>query len=203
MPSLEAVCGRLFGHSGWIPKVLWGGALSFIPIVNIFSLGYLLEYSIRLRHSRQWELPEWREMEIPTLFSGGIRMLLLLLGYGGMPLLGGWLASELVNFLSFGLLGIVSYFPLALAAFFCPFLILSSVNSYLQSSLFSDCWDIRTVLISARTMWPSLILPVIAFWGVFLLALPLYGLSFFIGAWVLLAYSSAIHLGDSGNKPTH
>jgi hypothetical protein len=141
-------------------------------------------------------------MEIPTLFSGGIRMLLLLLGYGGIPLLGGWLASELVHFLSFGLLGIVSYFPLALAAFLCPFLILSSVNSYLQSSLFSDCWDIRTVLISARTMWPSLILPVIAFWGVFLLALPLYGLSFFIGAWVLLAYSSAIHLGDSGNKPT-
>jgi hypothetical protein len=141
-------------------------------------------------------------MEMPSLFSGGIRMLLLLLGYGGIPLLAGWAASELLNFLSFGLLGIVSYFPLALAAFLCPFLILSSVNSYLQSSLFSDCWDIRTVLISARTMWPSLILPVIAFWGVFLLALPLYGLSFFIGAWVLLAYSSAIHLGDSGNKPT-
>ena len=200
MPSLEAVCGRLFGHSGWIPKVLWGGALSFIPIINIFSLGYLLEYAIRLRQSRQWELPDWRDMEIPSLFSGGLKMFILLLGYGGIPLLGGWLASELVNFLSLGLLGIVSYFPLALAAFLCPFLILSSVNNYLQSSLFSDCWDIRTIFASARAMWPGLILPVIAFWGIFLLALPLYGLSFFVGTWVLLAYSSAMHFGETGNQ---
>jgi hypothetical protein len=33
---------------------------------------------------------------------------------------------------------------------------------------------------------------VIAFWGIFLLALPLYGLSFFLGVWVLLAYSTAL-----------
>ena len=38
MPSLEAVCGRLFGNPGWIPKALWGGALCFIPILNLFSL---------------------------------------------------------------------------------------------------------------------------------------------------------------------
>jgi hypothetical protein len=200
MPSLEAVCGRLFGNSGWIPKVLWGGALSFIPIINLFSLGYLLEYTIRLRESRQWELPEWRDMEISSLLCGGLRMLALLLAYGGIPLLSGWLASELVDFLSFGLLGIVSYFPLALAAFLCPFLILASVHNYLQSRLFADCWEIRAVFTSARAMWPGLILPVIAFWGVFLLALPLYGLSFFVGAWVLLAYSSAMHFGETNSE---
>ena len=163
MPSLEAVCGRLFGHTGWIPKVLWGGALSFIPILNIFSLGYLLEYTIRLRQSRQWELPEWRDMEIPALFLSGSRALILILAYGGTPLLGGWLASELLDFLSFGLLGIVSYFPLVLAAFLSPFLILSSINYYLQSSLLSDCWEFRRIFESARAMWPDFILPVIAF----------------------------------------
>ena len=200
MPSLEAVCGRLFGHSGWIPKVLWGGALSFIPIINIFSLGYLLEYTIRLRQSRQWELPEWTDMEIPTLFSNGARMLVLMLAYGGIPLLAGWLASELVGFLSFGVLGVVSYFPLVLTAFLCPFLILSSINNYLQSSLFSDCWDLRRIFASARSMWPDFILPVIAFWGIVLLGLPLYGLSFFVGAWVLLAYSSAMYFGETNDK---
>ena len=123
-------------------------------------------------------------------------MFILLLGYGGIPILGGWLASELVDFLSFGLLGVVSYFPLALTAFLCPFLILSSVNNYLQSNLFSDCWDFKMVYASAREMWPQLILPVIAFWGIFLLALPLYGLSFFVGAWVLLAYSTALYFGE-------
>jgi len=39
-----------------------------------------------------------------------------------------------------------------------------------------------------------LALPVVAFWGIFLLAIPLYGLSFFIGAWILIAYSSALRM---------
>ena len=192
MPSLEALCRRLFGHSGWMPKVLWGGLLSFIPFLNLFSLGYLLEYAIRLRQSRQWELPEWRDMEIPSLLSNGVRMLLIFLAFGGIPILVGWMASQLVDFLSFGLLGIVSYFPLALSAFFCPFLVLASIHAYLRDGLFSDCWDVRAILLSARATWSNLIIPVIAFWGIILLALPLYGLAFFVGTWVLLAYSSAL-----------
>lgn len=200
MPSLEAVCGRLFGHSGWIPKVLWGGALSFVPVLNLFSLGYLLEYTIRLRQTRQWELPEWRDMEVPSLLGGGVRLLFLMLAYGGAPLALGWLASQLIDVLSMGLLGIVSYFPLALAAFVAPFLVLSSVDSYLQGGLFSDCWEFRSIFRNARQMWPKLVLPVIAFWGILLLALPLYGFSFFIGSWVLLAYSSALHLSDGDER---
>ena len=196
MPSLEAVCGRLFGHPGWMPKVLWGGALSFIPVLNLFSLGYLLEYAVRLRQTRQWELPEWREMEVPSLLQGGLRMLLILAGFGGIPLLVGWLASELVSFLSLGLLGVVSYFPLAACGFVSPFLVLASMHAYLQDGLFSDSWDIKSVLVSARETWPKLILPVIAFWGLLLLALPLYGLSFFVGSWVLVAYSSALRLTE-------
>ena len=197
MPSLEAVCGRLFGHSGWMPKVLWGGFLSFIPFLNLFSLGYLLEYAIRLRQSRKWELPEWRDMEIPSLLSNGVRMLLLILAYGGVPIVVGWMASQLVDLLSLGLLGIVSYFPLALSGFLSPFLVLASIHAYLRNGLFSDCWDIRTVLLSAWATWSNLIIPVFAFWGIILLALPLYGLAFFIGSWVLLAYSSSLRFAKS------
>jgi hypothetical protein len=197
MPSLEAVCGRLFSHSGWMPKVLWGGFLSFIPFLNLFSLGYLLEYAIRLRQSRQWELPEWRDMGIPSLLSNGVRMLLIILAYGGIPIIVGWLASQLVDFLSFGLLGIVSYVPLALSGFVCPFLVLASINAYLQDGVFSDSWDVRAVLVSARATCSSLIIPVISFWGIVLLALPLYGLAFFIGTWVLLSYSIALRFAKS------
>lgn len=197
MPSLEALCGRLFSQSGWMPKVLWGGFLSFIPFLNLFSLGYLLEYAIRLRQSRQWELPDWRELEIYSLLSNGLRMLLIILAYGCIPAIVGWLASELLDFLSFGLLGIVSYVPLALSGFICPFLVIASIHAYLKDGLFSDSWDIRAVLISARTTCFSLIIPVISFWGIIFLALPLYGFAFFIGAWVLLSYSIALRFAKS------
>ena len=72
MPSLEAVCGRLFGHPGWVSKALWGGALCFIPVLNLFSLGYLLEYTVRLRQNKEWHLPDWKEMEPVSLFTGGL-----------------------------------------------------------------------------------------------------------------------------------
>ena len=174
MPSLEAVCGRLFGHSGWIPKVLWGGALVLYPDSSTsVSLGYLLEYTIRLRQSRQWELPEWRDMEIPSLFSnGGIKHVAIHadLAMGESLFLVGWLASELVDFLSLRTPRNQSViFPLALSplssahsSFFHP------VNNYLARAA---CFPIvgtfeRHLCFQLGQLWPELILPVIAFWGV-------------------------------------
>ena len=73
MPSLEAVCGRLFGRPGWIPKVIWGGALCFIPVINLFAFGYLLEYARQIRHSSDWDLPDWNQHQFSTLFLNGFR----------------------------------------------------------------------------------------------------------------------------------
>ena len=192
MPSLEAVCGRLFGCPGWIPKALWGGLLSFVPILNVLALGYLLEFTLRLRRLGEWELPEWRDQNFPNLFAEGLRAFLILLAYVGIPLLAGWLLSLILGGLSFGMLGVVAYFPLAVAGFVGPFLFLAGVHAYLEDGLFADSWQIREILGVARDYWPKLAIPVIAFWGIFLLALPLYGLSFFLGTWVLLAYSTAL-----------
>ena len=196
MPSLEAVCGKLFGRPGWVAKALWGGLLSFVPVLNVLALGYLVEYTLRLRRLREWELPEWRDQNFPNLFVEGLRALLILLAYVGVPLLAGWLLSEIIELLTFDLLGIVSYFPLALAGFAAPFFFLSGIHSYLSDGLFSDAWQIRTVITTSKKFWPRLAIPVIAFWGIFLLAIPLYGLSFFLGLWVLLAYSTALQFTD-------
>ena len=85
MPSLEAVCGRLFGRPGWIPKALWGGLLSFVPILNLLALGYLIEYTQRLRRLGEWELPDWRDQNFPVLFGEGIRAFLVFIAYAGFP----------------------------------------------------------------------------------------------------------------------
>ena len=119
MPSLEAVCARLFGRPGWIAKVIIGGALSFIPVLNLFALGYLLVYGRRLRRSQQLDLPEWSEMDWPRLFVDGLRMFALLFCFVGIPLILGWLISLLFYFITFGILGVVAYFPVALCGFFC------------------------------------------------------------------------------------
>jgi len=194
MPSLEAVCSRLFGRPGWIPKVLWGGALSFVPVLNIFALGYLLAYAQQIRQQRNFDLPEWSEIGLGPLFSGGLKMLALLLAYVGMPILVGWIVGILLFFATFGLLGIVAYFPLAVVGFFSPMLFLRALHAYLRYDEFSDAWNIRPILMNAFADWKLLALPIITFWGVFMLAIPVYGISFFVGMWVLIAYSSALRV---------
>ncbi len=200
MPSLEAVCGKLFGHPGWVSKVIWGGALSFIPILNLFSLGYLLKYTIQLRQNKDWDLPEWNEMEPIPLLTGGLQVFLLLLAYSGCPILFGWLVSMVLDLITFGFLGIVRFVPLVAGAFIAPFLFLSSMHTFVRDGLFSDAWRVKLVIEIARAMIPQLILPVIAFWGIILLALPLYGFSFFLGTWILLAYSSAWNFSKMTQK---
>ncbi|MDA7791637.1 DUF4013 domain-containing protein [Opitutales bacterium] len=194
MPSLEAVCTRLFGRPGWIPKVLLGGGLSFIPGLNLFALGYLFIYGRQLRRSGRVDLPEWSEMNWPELFVCGLRLFGLLILYIGLPMLVGWIVSILLYFLTFGLLGVVAYFPLAICGFFSPMFFLSAFMAYLKHEEFRDAFQIRILLQEVLSGWKPLALPVVAFWGIFLLAIPLYGLSFFIGAWILIAYSSALRM---------
>ena len=194
MPSLEAVCTRLFGRPGWIPKVLLGGGLSFIPGLNLFALGYLFIYGRQLRRSGRVDLPEWPEMNWPELFVCGLRLFGLLILYIGLPMLVGWIVSILLYFLTFGLLGVVAYFPLAICGFFSPMFFLSAFMAYLKHEEFRDAFQIRILLQEVLSGWKPLALPVVAFWGIFLLAIPLYGLSFFIGAWILIAYSSALRM---------
>lgn len=192
MPSLEAVCARLFGRPGWIAKVIIGGALSFIPVLNLFALGYLLVYGRRLRRSQQLDLPEWSEMDWPRLFVDGLRMFALLFCFVGIPLILGWLISLLFYFITFGILGVVAYFPVALCGFFAPVLFLCSLGAYLRAENFKDAFQLKNIFNEARHSLKAFGLPVVCFWGIFLMALPLYGLSFFIGAWVLIAYYGSI-----------
>jgi len=189
MPSFEAVCTRLLSRPGWIPKVLLGGGLSFIPGLNLFALGYLLIYGRRLRRSQSLDLPEWSEMNWPELFIGGLRVFALLVVFVGTPMILGWVISLLLYFLTFGLLGVVAYLPLAITGFFSPMFFLHAFMGYLNREEFTDAFQIRLLVGQVLNGWKPLALPVVAFWGIFLLALPIYGLSFFIGTWMLIAYS--------------
>ena len=194
MPSLEAVCTRLLSRPGWIPKVLLGGGLSFIPGLNIFALGYLLIYGRRLRRTQSLDLPEWSEMNWPELFLGGLRVFALLVLFVGAPLILGWILSLVLYFLTFGLLGVVAYLPLAITGFFAPMFFLSAFMAYLKNEEFQDALQFRRITQQVIHGWKPLALPIVAFWGIFLLALPIYGLSFFIGAWILIAYAGVLKM---------
>jgi len=192
MPSFEALCGRLFGQAGWMPKMLWGGALTFIPVVNFLPLGYIMEYTLRLSRTGDGELPDLKDFSLLELFSSGSKLALLLLGYLILPVFLGWGVSEFLDVLTFGFLGVAAYLPVGVGAFAGMFLFLSGVRSYARDGLYADAWRIKEVATLAGSAYRALIFPILAFWGLCLLAFPLYGFAFFIGVLSLLAYSSAL-----------
>ena len=113
--------------------------------------------------------------------------------YVGIPIAVGLLLSIIINGITFGVFGILIYFPTAVGAFVAPFLFLASVQAYIRDGLLRDAFQLNLVVKISKAMGVNLILPVVSFWGILLLALPLYGFSFFLGTWILLAYSSALN----------
>ena len=105
-----------------------------------------------------------RKVSVPFLYSSLM----------WVPLFAGWLLSEIVDFVTFDLLGIVSHFPLP-SPVYCPFLF-SGIHAYLNDG-YTDAWQVRSVLLQAKKFWPKLAIPVIAFWEYFSRH-PIYGLSF-------------------------
>ncbi len=192
MPSFDAVIRRLFGQPGWTSKALLGGALCFVPVVNLLAFGYLMEYAFRVRATRDLDLPEWSDLGWGDLFLRGLFFAVIFLGTFALPLLVGWLLSRLLELLTFGLLGYMAYFPLGLLGFVAPALFLASLHLYVREGMFADAWNLRELLRLAVGGARALIIPSLAFWGLMALAWPVYGFAFFLGAWVMIAYSTAL-----------
>ena len=200
MPSFDAVVRRLFSQFGWTSKALLGGALCFVPVVNFLAFGYLLEYAFRVRGTRDLDLPEWNELGWRDLFFRGLQFTAIFALTFMVPLLAGWLASRLLDLLTFGILGYMTYAPLGVMALVSPPLFLASLHLYVRDGLFTDAWNLRELLSLALSAGRPLLIPTLAFWGLMALALPLYGFAFFLGSWVLIAYSTALFISMSPER---
>jgi len=49
----------MFEDQDWIKKILIGGVVSFIPIVNFAAMGYFIEALRNMAEGRELPLPEW------------------------------------------------------------------------------------------------------------------------------------------------
>lgn len=188
MFSLIEVLEKIAEDKRWIPKVLIGGLLMFIPVVNFFALGYLSRYAGRMMESGKVELPEWDEWG--RLFMGGLIFLVVILVYGVLTLLVGWVLSSILEALTMGVLGWLPYIPLSFAAVMAPSLTLMGLFTIRKG----DGLDALYLKIGKhmRVMcehWKELLLVNITFIGLIVVGMPLYGFTFFVGFLLLIPYT--------------
>jgi len=184
-PIFEEVFSRMLGLPGFWLKVLVGGLLSFVPVVNIFAFGYLLRLAKGVRRSGRVALPEWDDW--PGLFLDGLKFAVVWLAYWLLPLL---LAAAIAAMIAVVGLGALSWLLVSVVFLLSPILFSAALYRYLRRSDFKDLLDVVLILRMSYGALPRLIIPALVFAGIVAVALPLYGVALFFGFALLITQTA-------------
>lgn len=188
MNTISKIIEKIKADQEYVQKIIIGGLLMFIPVVNIFALGYLYRYAKQVRATGRMELPNWDSWG--RLFCAGLIFLGIGLLFGVLPVLIGWSISGAIEKITFGYLGWFPYFPLSISLLIAPSLTLLAVFSILDGDsfeiLFKKFGDYFRIM---GKHWKELTLGNVAFIGFCIVGLPLYGFTSFISLMLLIPYT--------------
>jgi hypothetical protein len=185
MPIFEEVFKRMSQMPGFWLKLLIGGLLSFVPIVNVFAFGYLYRLAQSVRRSGQLSLPEWGDWA--GLFIDGLKFAVVWAAYWLLPVLLAMGISWVLALISLGALCNVFFLTCVLLA---TVLFSAALYRYNMREDFKDLLDLSLILRMARLELPHLILPLLVFVGLCVLLMPFYGFSLFSGFLLLITVTS-------------
>lgn len=188
-PIFEEVFVSLLRQPAVGFKLLLGGLLSFVPVVNLFAFGYLYRFTLGIRRSGQIVLPEWGDY--PGLFADGLRFGVVWLLYWALPVL---LAVALGQLLDALQLGVLSYLLLSTVILLASVLFCAALYRLQTRSNYQDLLDFSLILRMSLRAGVEFALPALAMLGVLAWGLPLYGLVFFAGFLIILAHSVLLYL---------
>ncbi|MGZ0706762.1 DUF4013 domain-containing protein [Coraliomargarita sp. W4R53] len=184
-PIFEEVFNRLLKLPGFWGKLLIGGLLSFVPVVNLFAFGYLYRLARAVRKSGEPVMPAWQDW--PGLFQDGLRFAVVWLGYWLLPIL---LASGITWLMTWiGLSALTNVFLLSVVLL-STVLFTSALYRYNMRKDFKDLLDIALIFRMTWMELPRLVVPAFVFLGVVVLFLPFYGFAIFGGFLLLITYTS-------------
>jgi hypothetical protein len=192
MVSFEELCKRIFADSRWVPNTLIGGVLSFVPVLNIFALGYQYRYFAQIRRGSGFAWPDWRDWE--GLFLDGLRLLAIIALYAFVPVLVALGLAHVLSVLSFGLMGHMAYVVLTPLLLVAPVWVIAMVYVFQPRQNWPALGRPVVAWLMMRAAWPAFLLPSLAFWGLVLLGAPVFGFAFFLGPLVLGAYYTRLFL---------
>ncbi|TVP75037.1 MAG: DUF4013 domain-containing protein [Puniceicoccaceae bacterium] len=187
-PIFEEVLQGLLKQPGLWQKLLLGGLLAFVPVLNIFAFGYLYRLSRAVRHSGRPVLPAWGLLDDwRALFMDGLRFAVVWLAFWLLPILlavlVGWLVSQVG-------LAALSNAVLCSAFLLATLLFSSALYRYNMRKNFRDLLDFGLILRMSWMELPRLLVPVFFFLGLVVWLMPFYGFTLFAGFILLITYTS-------------
>lgn len=190
MSNFENLLTRLIQNPRFFLIFLAGSLLCFVPILHFFAFGYLYRMAKILRVNGTLELPEWEDPS--RLFIDGIRLTIVLLVYGFLPLtLGLIIIKLLILDLTYTSVNVfLGFWKIAVLSILC-----SAFYRYQRNQDFYELLNFILIFRMAVVFFKSNFLLLVLCYGLALLLSPLYGFSIFSLLLVALIQSTNYFYG--------
>lgn len=187
MPTLELVCKRLFSSPVWIVRIIVGGLLLFVPVVDFFAFGYLYAMVEQARRGEALTFPEWGEWR--RLFRDGIATFVIFAILGALPILAGWLLSLPLRLSPIDY-GVLRYLPMAPMVMLAGPLSAAGVYQFQKRGEYRDAFRLPVLISMLRASKGYFWVPTLALIGFLVVGSPLGPFTVFTGlavSWVFYA----------------
>lgn len=196
-PIFEEVFMRLIRQPGFGLKLLIGGLLSFVPVLNLFAFGYLYRFSKQTRKTGAVLLPEWSDWK--GLFFDGLKFAVVWLAYWLLPILIAAILSKVLRGIG---LGAIAYLVFSVIFVLTPVLFSSALYRLQMRSDFKDLLDVVLIVRMSYLEFSRFLIPALTFLGIFSLLAPLYGFAVFFGFMMLIAFTAVCYRAiEQGGRP--
>lgn len=191
MDNMEKLTWRIWESEGMGKSLLIGGLLFYVPVINLLLLGYFGCWMRQLSLNKGMDLPEWRDGRGILIELG--RIIVPFLVWVVVPfVLAGflvWALSGLLEFmhLDFIAFSLVALLPVALVAILSPVAFTVSLIRLYRTDILKDALAIGEVLHAVVPRIKRCLFPLIQYYGILLIGLPLIGFAVFLATLPLLA----------------
>ena len=190
MSNFENILTRLIQNSRFFPTFLVGGLLCFVPILHFFAFGYLCRITKILRVKGTLELPVWED--VSRLFMDGVRLSIVILVYGLLPLtLGLIILKLLMSDLTYTSVNIFyGFWQIAVLSTLC-----SAFYRFQRNQSFYELLNFVLIFRMSVAFFKSNFLLLVLSYGFAFLLSPLYGFSIFSVLFIALVNSTYYFYG--------
>lgn len=190
MSNFENLLIRLIQNPRFFLTFIAGSLLCFVPVVHFFAFGYLYRMAKVLRVNGSLELPEWEDPS--RLFIDGIRLTIVLLVYGFLPVtLGLIIIRLLIPDLTYTSVNIfLGFWKIAVLSLLC-----SAFYRYQRSQNFYELLNFTLIFRMSVLFFKSNFLVLVLCYGLAFILSPLYGFSIFSVLLVALIQSTYYFYG--------
>lgn len=197
--NIENAFKFVFRDKNWIIKILVGGLISIVPVLNFIVFGYILKVLKDAKEGREAALPEWGNWS--QLFKEGFMVFVIGLIYGLM-IFALWFLTTIISLIPLiGCLSILLFPVLIIAVVLLAPFINVGLCRYLDKGVLQEAFKLKDVFEEFKSKISDYLLVTLIYAGITLIASMAFCIAPFVYFWLWLI--SARMFGEIyGTKPT-